>query len=224
MSKIVAISGRKRSGKDTAGEVFINNGYVKYSFAAPLKELCETVFPEADVNNELTRDHIRQQPLIIEETHISNLIFHISNLYPSLTFTQSELIRAFLRDKGTFVSGREILEFVGTTLCRDIISKNFWLDIMEQRLTERTSNVVITDCRFKNERNLVRKLGGTNIYISRPEVERQELSISELDLGDEIEYDMVVFNDTDRDSYLNKVSTICNNITKKLVQIGRIWE
>ena len=43
--KILGICGKKRSGKDTAGEYLIENyGYVRYAFGDPVKDVCRVMF------------------------------------------------------------------------------------------------------------------------------------------------------------------------------------
>ena len=41
---IIGITGFMGSGKDTVAEMFVDKGAVKDSFAAPLKDLCASVF------------------------------------------------------------------------------------------------------------------------------------------------------------------------------------
>lgn len=43
--KIIGIVGKKRSGKDTVADYLVQNyGYIKLSFASPLKEIIKTLF------------------------------------------------------------------------------------------------------------------------------------------------------------------------------------
>ena len=43
--KILGICGKKRSGKDTAGEYLIQKyGYVRYAFGDPVKDVCRVMF------------------------------------------------------------------------------------------------------------------------------------------------------------------------------------
>ena len=45
---IVAFCGKKRSGKDTAGDAVASFGYMPIAFADPIKEICQTVFEFSD--------------------------------------------------------------------------------------------------------------------------------------------------------------------------------
>ena len=49
---LIDITGYKRSGKDTAGEYFVKQGYIKYAFAGPLKKACQEIFMFTDEQTE----------------------------------------------------------------------------------------------------------------------------------------------------------------------------
>lgn len=46
--EIVAFCGKKRSGKDTAGDAVASFGYMPIAFADPIKKICQTVFEFSD--------------------------------------------------------------------------------------------------------------------------------------------------------------------------------
>lgn len=61
---------------------------------------------------------------------------------------------------------RRFLQYLGTEGLRNF-QQDFWIRRMLQSLTG-LSRVVITDCRFQNEVDLVHELGGTVVQILRP--------------------------------------------------------
>lgn len=66
-------------------------------------------------------------------------------------------------------SPREILQWLGTDVLRNHISKDFFLINMENRIKEiEKENIAITDVRFNNEAELIHKKGGIIIKIERP--------------------------------------------------------
>lgn len=70
------------------------------------------------------------------------------------------------------VSYRTILQTLGTEWGRLMINKKIWLDMLIHRLFEAyhsqgCHNIVITDVRFPNEVDLVDRLGGMLMYITR---------------------------------------------------------
>lgn len=64
-------------------------------------------------------------------------------------------------------SMRWFLQRLGTECMRDQIAKDFWIKRMRASLS-RGADYVITDCRFQNEADLVRELGGVIVEIVRP--------------------------------------------------------
>lgn len=72
-------------------------------------------------------------------------------------------------------SPREILQWLGTDVLRNKFGDDFLLNNLKQRIDEAIENkaryIIITDCRFDNEAQFIRNLGG-KIY----KVERNSLS------------------------------------------------
>lgn len=64
-------------------------------------------------------------------------------------------------------SMRWFLQRLGTECLRDQIAKDFWIKRMRAELKP-GGFYVITDCRFQNEADLVRELGGVIVEVVRP--------------------------------------------------------
>ena len=67
---------------------------------------------------------------------------------------------------GCHVTPRMILQKVGTEAMRNVIDGNIWVHSLESKITGK-DNVVITDVRFLNEIDCIRRLGGKLILIQR---------------------------------------------------------
>ena len=95
-----------------------------------------------------------------------------------------------------FRTTRELLQFVGTEICRKI-SVSYHIDVLQMQLERDPGNWVITDARFPNERKMLKEsFGATLIRIKRPGI----ISIngdheSEKSLGNDDEYDVVFMNE-----------------------------
>lgn len=76
---------------------------------------------------------------------------------------------------------RHAMQTLGTEWARDIMDKNFWLNIWLNK-TSRMDKVVAEDCRFKNEADLIHSLGGELWVIKRPGYELSGHS-SETEMG-----------------------------------------
>lgn len=66
-------------------------------------------------------------------------------------------------------SPRELMQLMGTEFVRNMVYEDFWIWRMGQELYQTSSdyNIVIDDCRFPNEVELIRKMGGLVIHLRR---------------------------------------------------------
>ena len=72
------------------------------------------------------------------------------------------------------MTNREILQRVGTEAMRDGFDKDVWVKIAELKarsLLEKGERVILTDCRFPNEAEMICRLGGIVVEMERPGIE-----------------------------------------------------
>ena len=67
------------------------------------------------------------------------------------------------------ISIREILQKFGTESIRNVFGEDHWVRLMEKKLQESTVDTVLTDVRFDNEIEMIRRFGGKIIGIVRTE-------------------------------------------------------
>lgn len=140
--KIIGITGLKFNGKDTIANYLCHKyGFNRIAFADPLKEACKILFG-----------------------------FNDEQLYGSLKETP---------DKYWFgLTPRSILQFIGTDLFRNLMKElhqelkdDFWLLCMNKsNILKEGKYIVISDVRFPNECEMIKKLGGIIIRVNRPSV------------------------------------------------------
>ena len=191
---IMGLCGTKGSGKDTVAEMMFKiSGFKKISFADPLKEACSTAlgipiyhFHEPDL-----KDKDLETPVVINIDTIQALVFEVSKYYKGL------INIGILVDKADGVvlnSPRQILQYVGTDLFRELIDNEIWLKCFEERIKSMDGHIVCTDARFPNERQLLKKLGAVLVFIERPDnSHRLDTHISENQFQDN--YDVHIIND-----------------------------
>lgn len=91
-------------------------------------------------------------------------------------------------------SPRQMMQMMGTEFVRNMVHPDFWTNRMRETLNrmDSTVNVVIDDCRFENETQLIRDLGGQIVHLRREyacptkEINHQSerpLKIQEEDIG-----------------------------------------
>ena len=147
-NKIIAIAGRMGSGKDVCATHLIeNHQFVKYSFAGSLKDAVSVVFGWDRVLLEGETPESRVWRETIDQWWANRL--SIKHLTP-----------------------RWVLQNWGTEVCRQGFHQDIWVASLENKLSKINENVVITDCRFKNEFDTVKNVGGICIRLERgPEPE-----------------------------------------------------
>jgi hypothetical protein len=139
---IIAICGFQGSGKDTIADILIkNNGFIKLSFAGAVKDIASIVFGWDREMLEGSTPESRKMREIVDPWWAEKL--QIPNLSP-----------------------RYVLQYFGTDLFRNNFHQDIWLRIVERKLNSH-SNVVITDCRFPNEIQLVKSYGAKLINVRR---------------------------------------------------------
>ena len=145
---IIGIVGFIGSGKDTVAQELVKRGCTQDSLAAPLKDLCASVFgwPRHLVEGDTieSRD-FRETPDIYWSQRLD-----VPNFTPRLA-----------------------LQLMGTEVMRNHFHQDIWLSSLEYRIRQKSANtpcVVISDARFTNELDLIRKMNGVIIWVQRGEL------------------------------------------------------
>jgi hypothetical protein len=194
---IIAFSGVKFAGKDTAAEVLIRSyGFKRIGLADKLKDICSKVFgvPRQDMDNPMLKEVSFDTPISITNTNIVDLLETIFNdgFSFDLEKTMLEVCKNFYGKILTSI--RDMLQTIGTDLCRTYIQDDIWLAYVRTAVKSSEVHIVITDARFKNERDYLKSIGALLVLVKRPGIESTSTHISENQLGDDSEYDVIVNN------------------------------
>ena len=144
---IIGITGLIGSGKDTVAKLFVDRGCTQDSFASPLKDVCASVFG--------------WERHMLEGDTIASRDFRET---PDIFWTRKLGIDNF--------TPRLALQLMGTEVMRNHFHTNIWIDSLEYRMRSAEADhpcVVISDTRFINELDLIKRLGGVVINIERGE-------------------------------------------------------
>ena len=140
---IVGILGLKGSGKDTIGNYLIKNyNFEKIAYAGALKDAICCVFGwDRNMMEGATEESRKWREEI---------------------------------DPYWGFSPREMMQRIGTDLFRKQIKDDIWIKSLKLKLEKMTqdpfkmtTNVVITDCRFNNEIDVIKEKGGIIILVER---------------------------------------------------------
>lgn len=167
MSAIVGVIGKKRSGKDSFASTLIEErGFQRFAFADPLKESVLSV-----------------NPLIYGESYVSREE-RVSDVVESLGWEGAKEIPEV----------RRLLQEYGLAIRE--IQPDFWIRATMERVLDHATlsgPVVVTDVRFPNEAEEIRRAKGTLVRITRPGLKSDDSHISETAL-DDYDPDHVVVN------------------------------
>ena len=142
MPLVISLSGFKGSGKDTAALLMRSKmPFESLSFAAPLKEALAAMFGWP-------------RELLDGTTPESRAWRETPDIYWSDQF-------------GHTVTPRFTLQHFGTDVVRQHMLDNFWIAAVQKQIENSNSNIIVTDARFPNELDMVRKLGGITVRIKR---------------------------------------------------------
>lgn len=140
---IIGVCGFIGSGKDTVADYLVNfHGFRRESFASTLKDACSAVFGWDRTMLEGRTKAAREWREQVDPWWAERL--NMPNLTP-----------------------RWVLQYWGTEVCRRGFHDNIWIASLENKLRNSTDNVVISDCRFPNEIESIRKAGGLIVWVQR---------------------------------------------------------
>jgi len=189
---LIAICGFQGSGKDTLANILIEKGYTKVSFAGLLKDVVATIFSWNRDLLEGTTEKSRKWRETVDEWWANRL--NIPNLTP-----------------------RYVLQQIGTDVFRNHFHPDIWVAAIERKISN-MSGVVITDCRFPNEIEMIKKLNGSLIHIYRGELPNwfgkefpENIHISEV-LWTKYNFDKTIDNNGDIKQLKTQIINFLNGI------------
>ena len=141
---LIAISGWIGSGKDTVADYLISkHNFERESLAASLKDAISSIFS-------WDRD------MVEGKTDEARLIREAADEW----WSQKLGIPNF--------SPRLAMQLVGTEIMRNQFHRDIWVFSLESRLkTRQDESLVITDCRFRNELAVIKRVHGKTIWVRR---------------------------------------------------------
>ena len=141
---LIGICGFQGVGKDTFANYLVSNyNFTKYSFASATKDVLGVMFGW-------------DRKLLEGDTKESRVFRETSDLWWSEKLGIPNL------------TPRKVLQMVGTDVFRKHFHDQIWILIIERKiLSNPNTNIIVSDCRFPNEINLIKRLGGKIIHIHR---------------------------------------------------------
>lgn len=139
---LIGISGLISSGKDTIADYLVQqHNFRRESWAASLKDAVSAVFGW-------------DRELLEGRTEVARNWREVRDEWWSLRL-------------GMNITPRWILQYWGTEVCRVGFHEDIWIASIENKLRSTSQSVVISDCRFVNELETIRRLGGLTVRVVR---------------------------------------------------------
>jgi len=138
---LIGVVGFIGSGKGAVGDLLEQKGFVKDSFAKPLKDACSAMFGWP-------------RELLEGDTEVSRKWREEHDSFWSEKF-------------GYTFTPRLALQLMGTEAGRNVFHQDIWVVSLLNRA--KGKNVVVTDVRFKNEINYIQQNGGIIVRVKRGE-------------------------------------------------------
>lgn len=163
--KLYGIAGKKQSGKNTfadfAAQTLFQYGMPakNMALADPLKQFCvDYLYPK-------------------KESFFGNDFEKNKWLGLWRDFFSDDLAKKYGKNALDNISGREIMQVVGTDIFRAQFGQDFWTKLLKMRILQQQKNnivIFVTDVRFPNEIEMIKSLGGKMIKIYR-EIKRENI-------------------------------------------------
>ena len=141
---IIGICGLIGSGKGSVGDILVEQGFTKVSFADKLKDGVATIFGWNRAMLEGDTDESRQW-----------------REQPDDFWTQ---------ETGRNITPRIVLQEFGTECMRDGFDDSIWVSLLKKQMLDSPGDYVIPDVRFRNEQDMIRELGGEIWRVQRGDV------------------------------------------------------
>ena len=193
---IIAFSGRKLAGKDSAAQALITrHGFTRVGLADALKDMFSAVFHinRPDLDDQNLKEVLFEEPIKITRSHLEHLIMLIE--YRNIFVSETAYTEVMKFEGVEIKSIRHGLQLVGTDIVRNNINPDIWLEIFAKD-NQGKGSIVVTDARFPNERAYLKAAGALLVLVERPGLVTTDSHISEQLLGTPDEYDAIVINDS----------------------------
>ena len=149
---LIGLCGFAQSGKDTVAGFLVDNGWTRVAFADKLRDMLYALNPFIVMKPRAWRDVLN--PFVVAKPR---------------AWRAQELVDKWGWDvaKVQYPEMRQLLQKLGTEAGREVVDDNLWVSLGEQQIEAAGGPVVVTDARFPNELQLIRRRGGILCWIER---------------------------------------------------------
>lgn len=187
---LLGFTGGAGAGKNESGDYVSSKvGKPTYAFASPLKDSVNEMFgwgeehKEGDLKETVVQSRTSFQEIelvikkyfswILEESEIRSFTEKWVAIMTMKLEECGEMVitnknpERFRTDIFMNISPRQSYQWFGTEWGRELVNKDIWLMFAERELFKNNMHMIITDARFDNEAEWIKKLNGKIIKIDR---------------------------------------------------------
>lgn len=189
---IFGLTGVAQVGKDTAAKALIESGYRRVGFADALREMLYALNPLIPTSGV----DVDERGEIIPASAVTRLR-EVVDVFGWEGAKQSKEVR-------------ELLQRLGTEAGREILGENIWIDTALGEFDYfKTNKIVVSDVRFDNEAEAIRRRCGVVVKIERPGFAPINNHASDAGISAEL-IDHIVTNDGSIDDLHKQIRSILN--------------
>lgn len=200
----ICLAGPKGAGKDSFGDIFVDNGYTKVNFADNLKHMCAYSFEKEECFffDPKLKDKNFKEHITINKQHIKKMNEWIAKTHQ---FTiPDDFIGKVL------ISPRNLMQFVGTDIIR-VVHHPYHVEATIPEM-KKHNKMICCDVRFENELIAIteaskkKRIKLHRVFIKRPGFGGDDTHTSENSIKEDM-MGVTIMNDTTLDNlkYLAKL-------------------
>lgn len=148
---LIGIGGKLASGKDTVADYLVAEyGFIKMGMSEPLNDAL-----------------LALNPLIPTNLMGADMFERYQTVHARLGYTAAK----------ENPEVRRLLQALGTEVGRDMIDPEVWTKIAAHKIREQLAeghSVILTGIRFENERDMITRVGGSLVWVDRPDLTTSE--------------------------------------------------
>lgn len=207
---LIGISGKKQSGKNLTANIIkaialLNNIKPFSNKDLQLKFIKNLSLLGVSRHENTSIYHLHSSPL--KEISFADNVKKIASLITKIA--PHDYNKEFIKQSNfelLNITHRELLQKIGEGL-RKSIDPDIWVKLtLQEYYKNKNKNIIITDVRYKNEADSIKKLNGILIRINRNEGDDNHQS--EIDLDNYPDFDYTINNDSDIEDLILKISNI----------------
>ena len=175
-NKIILLNGGIGVGKSYLANIFVQNGFVKESYAHTLKLVAHEVMKEffdnfvpemiyGDYNAKNTPLCATKSPRFLNAVFYFDYWLEKQKIVILDDKTKIKCRYKFFKKMNQKnITPREVMQYLGTEIFRDLIHKDFNVLSLLTRLSETKGNVIIDDYRFLNEYQILKEKNKYDVF------------------------------------------------------------